>query len=59
MKKYGKLYRVQKRASILATMYSSAATELMKLTITGGENPDKKEAKIEDILAFVHDVRRK
>lgn len=54
MKKYGKLYQARMRASILATTYSSAAAELMNLAITGGSNPEKIEAGIDDILSFIH-----
>ena len=53
MKKNGKLYQARMRASIFATMYATAATELMKLTITGGTNPEKIEAEIDNVLAFL------
>ena len=53
MKKNGKLYQARMRASILATMYATAATELMKLTITGGTNPEKIETEIDNVLAFL------
>ncbi len=54
MKKYGKLYQAKMKASMLATMYVSAGAALMRLTITGGKNPEKIEAEIKNILAFVH-----
>ena len=53
MKKYGKLYQARMRASVLATIYASAATELMKLTITGETNPEKIETEIDNVLAFL------